>query len=266
MSQFVGNVRRPPTSSPHLLPPVLPPCTMPQAHLPSPLSSLLSTTLLSFLPPFSPLLQTSLAFARTWHHLSAKDQVLGSLAVNIARKLMGKDKPIYDQSIDVGDYVVVTNAKQVVVTGRKADQIMYRHHTMYPGGLKEIKYSTMMEKKPEEVSGSTTCSSPRAVRPQLLALLVPAVIDETDKLRLCSRTLGFAFVFPLTLHLPQIIIKAVSGMLPKNKLRDRRLERLKVFPGDENPYAQNITKRYDLGDAFDVLKQQPKVPKKQPKA
>ncbi|EPQ26082.1 uncharacterized protein PFL1_06290 [Pseudozyma flocculosa PF-1] len=149
---------------------------------------------------------TSLAFARTWHHVSAKDQTLGSLAINIARKLMGKDKPIYDQSMDFGDYVVVTDAKQVVVTGRKADQIVYRHHTMYPGGLKEIKYKTMMEKKPEE-----------------------------------------------------IIIKAVSGMLPKNKLRDRRLERLKVFAGDENPYAQNITKRYDLGDAFEVAKKDAKA-------
>lgn len=78
--------------------------------------------------------------------------MLGSLAVNIARKLMGKDKPVYDQSQDFGDYVVVTNAKQVVVTGKKADQLVYRHHTMYPGGLKEITYQTMMDKKPEEVS------------------------------------------------------------------------------------------------------------------
>ncbi|PWN51420.1 putative MRPL23-mitochondrial ribosomal protein, large subunit [Violaceomyces palustris] len=136
---------------------------------------------------------TSLAFARTWHQVNAKDRVLGPLAVQIAKKLMGKEKPIYDQSQDSGDYVVVTNAKQVVVTGRKSEQIVYRHHTMYPGGLKEIGYGEMMEKKPEE-----------------------------------------------------IIRKAVSGMLPKNKHRDRRLERLKIFPGEKHPYAQNITKRYDL--------------------
>jgi hypothetical protein len=52
---------------------------------------------------------------------------------------------------DCGDYVCVTNARKVIVTGRKADQIVYRHHTMYPGGLKEVKYKTMMERKPDEV-------------------------------------------------------------------------------------------------------------------
>ncbi|GAC95478.1 60S ribosomal protein [Pseudozyma hubeiensis SY62] len=148
----------------------------------------------------SPTQQTSLAFARTWHSVSAKDRVLGPLAVNIAKLLMGKHKPIYDQSKDLGDYVVVTNAKQVVVTGRKADQRVYRHHTMFPGGLKEIKYKEMMEKKPEE-----------------------------------------------------IIRKAVSGMLPKNTLRDRRLERLKVFEGEEHPYKQNV---------LSIDKPQPKVQSK----
>lgn len=52
---------------------------------------------------------------------------------------------------DCGDYVVVTNARQVVVTGRKADQKLYRHHSGFPGGLKEIPYKTLMENKPEEV-------------------------------------------------------------------------------------------------------------------
>ncbi len=60
--------------------------------------------------------QSTLAFARTWHSVSAKDRVLGPLAVNIATLLMGKHKPIYDQSKDLGDYVVVTDAKSVVVT------------------------------------------------------------------------------------------------------------------------------------------------------
>lgn len=101
---------------------------------------------------FRSLPQTSLAFARSWHLVDAKDRVLGKLAVGIATTLMGKHKPIYDQSIDAGDYVVVTNANQVVVTGRKSEQVVYRHHSMYPGGLKEIDYKRMMEKKPEEVS------------------------------------------------------------------------------------------------------------------
>ena len=54
--------------------------------------------------------------------------------------------------MDCGDYVVVSNARKVRVTGRKAEQLVYRHHSMFPGGLKEIKYKEMMSKKPDEVS------------------------------------------------------------------------------------------------------------------
>lgn len=53
--------------------------------------------------------------------------------------------------VDCGDYVVVSNARKVKVTGRKAEQLVYRHHTMFPGGLKEIQYKDMMQKKPDEV-------------------------------------------------------------------------------------------------------------------
>jgi ribosomal protein L13 len=53
---------------------------------------------------------------------------------------------------DCGDYVVVTNAKQIKVSGRKDEQILYRKHSMFPGGLKEIKYKDMMRRKPDEVS------------------------------------------------------------------------------------------------------------------
>lgn len=53
--------------------------------------------------------------------------------------------------VDCGDYVVVTNARNVKVTGRKAEQVVYRHHTMFPGGLKEIQYKDMMKRKPDEV-------------------------------------------------------------------------------------------------------------------
>lgn len=62
------------------------------------------------------------------------------------------------RSVDCGDYVVVTNAKQVHVSGKKADQKMYRHHTMYPGGLKERRFKDMMEKKPDEVRSFASCS------------------------------------------------------------------------------------------------------------
>merc|ERR1712093_372993 len=118
---------------------------------------------------------TSLAYARVWHHHDASGQILGKLSARIALLLMGKHKPIYDPATDCGDYVVVTNARQVAVTGKKAEQKVYRSHSQFPGGK-----------------------------------------------------------------------KAVSGMLPKNKLRERRLERLRVFPDDVHPYEQNILKRYDL--------------------
>jgi ribosomal protein L13 len=99
--------------------------------------------------------QTTLALTRAWHLVSARERVLGKLARSIALVLAGKHKPpgLHDQSQDAGDYVVVTHARHVVVTGNKEQQIVYRHHTMFPGGLKEIKYQTMMATKPEEVSG-----------------------------------------------------------------------------------------------------------------
>ena len=93
---------------------------------------------------------------------------------------------------DCGDYVVVINAKDIAVTGKKWDQKLYRHHTGFPGGLKEIPMSRIMERNPERV-----------------------------------------------------IHKAVSGMLPKNRLREKRMERLHIFDGPDHPYAENIIKRYD---------------------
>ncbi|CAG8793293.1 4386_t:CDS:2, partial [Acaulospora morrowiae] len=74
------------------------------------------------------------------------------LAVNIAITLMGKHKPIYDPASDCGDYVVVINAKEIAVTGKKEDQKLYRHHSGYPGGLKTINYKRLMEKDPTEES------------------------------------------------------------------------------------------------------------------
>jgi ribosomal protein L13 len=62
---------------------------------------------------------------------------------------------------DCGDYVVLTNAKSVRVTGRKAEQIVYRKHSMFPGGLKEIPYKVMQEKKPDEVSNCSSALRPR---------------------------------------------------------------------------------------------------------
>ncbi|ORZ35415.1 putative MRPL23-mitochondrial ribosomal protein, large subunit [Catenaria anguillulae PL171] len=95
--------------------------------------------------------QTSLAYARVWHHLSASNQVLGRLAPQIAHLLMGKHKPIYDPASDCGDYVVVTSAANVRVTGAKAHQKLYRYHTGHHGGLKEIPYAKMMDSKPDQI-------------------------------------------------------------------------------------------------------------------
>jgi large subunit ribosomal protein L13 len=74
---------------------------------------------------------------RSWHVIDAKDQVLGRIASLAANLLMGKHKAIYTPFIDTGDHVIVLNASQVRLTGRKEEQKMYRYHTGYPGGLVE---------------------------------------------------------------------------------------------------------------------------------
>ncbi|KAI9290962.1 50S ribosomal protein L13 [Neoconidiobolus thromboides FSU 785] len=142
--------------------------------------------------------KTALSYARVWHLVDAKDRVLGRMATGIATTLMGKHKPIYDPAADCGDYVVVINAKSVKVTGRKAEQKVYRSHSGFPGGLKEVPYKRMLERKPDE-----------------------------------------------------IIRKAVSGMLPKNRLRDYRIGRLLIFPDEDHPYKDNIIKRYDEAETIE---------------
>jgi large subunit ribosomal protein L13 len=88
---------------------------------------------------------------RKWHLIDAEGQTLGRLATEIARLLRGKNKPQYTPHIDTGDFVVVVNAERVVVTGKKAEQKVYRRHTGYPGGLREMSYEVMLERKPTEI-------------------------------------------------------------------------------------------------------------------
>lgn len=88
---------------------------------------------------------------RRWYHVDAEGKVLGRLAVEVARILMGKNKPTYTPHLDTGDFVVITNAEKVIVTGRKADQKKYYHYTGYPGGLVETSYRRMQERKPDEI-------------------------------------------------------------------------------------------------------------------
>ena len=85
---------------------------------------------------------------REWWTIDAASMPLGKLAVVIADKLMGKSKVTYTPHIDNGDYVVVTNAKKIVVTGDKMVQKKYYRHSGYPGGLKELKLEEVIEKDP----------------------------------------------------------------------------------------------------------------------
>ncbi len=124
---------------------------------------------------------------REWWVIDAGSMPLGKLAVVIADKLMGKSKVTYTPHIDDGDYVVVTNAKNLVVTGNKMLQKKYYRHSGYPGGIKELRLEEVVEKDAKRA-----------------------------------------------------IVEAVKGMLPKNKLSEERLKRLRVFEGAEHAHtAQN---------------------------
>lgn len=89
--------------------------------------------------------------ARKWFILDAENAVLGRVASQAASLLMGKHKPTYTPFLDTGDHVIVINAKKVKLTGRKEDQKIYRHHSGYPGGLKEVKAARMRETRPERM-------------------------------------------------------------------------------------------------------------------
>lgn len=108
--------------------------------------------------------------------VDADGQTLGRLASRVARVLIGKDKPEFTPHLDCGDHVVVINADKIRLTGNKIDQKVYRHHSGYPGGLKEVP----------------------------LKRLLPSRSDW-------------------------VVREAVLGMLPKNKLRDHRARKLRVY-------------------------------------
>jgi len=87
---------------------------------------------------------------RKWLVIDASGKTLGRLATEVAKLLRGKHKPTYTPFADTGDNVIVINAAEMVLTGKKLDQKMYRHHSGYAGGLKEIDYKTLMSKNPEK--------------------------------------------------------------------------------------------------------------------
>lgn len=121
---------------------------------------------------------------RKWYVIDASQASLGRVATQVATLLTGKGKPQYTAHIDTGDYVIVINADNLKVTGKKMTDKIYYHHTGYPGGIKDETLAKKMEK------------------------------DSTE-----------------------VIIKAVRGMLPVNKLRADRLARLKVYATSEHNHA-----------------------------
>ena len=120
---------------------------------------------------------------RDRHIVDAKGKVLGRLATEVARLLMGKHKPMFSRHLDTGDYVVIVNADKVRVSGNKAKQKLYYRHSGYPGGFRSVSLEEMLKTKPEWV-----------------------------------------------------IEHAVKGMLPKNRLGNSMIKKLKVYAGDTHPH------------------------------
>ena len=88
---------------------------------------------------------------KTWHHVDADGKILGRIATEIATILMGKHRPEYTPHVDSGDWVIVTNAQNVVMTGRKLEQKTLQSFSGYPGGQKVRTYADVMEKHPERL-------------------------------------------------------------------------------------------------------------------
>ena len=88
---------------------------------------------------------------RKWYVIDAEGKTLGRLASEAASILRGKNKPVFTPHIDTGDYVIIINAEKVQVTGKKRKEKIYKRHTGYPGGLREITFEKLQAKKPEEI-------------------------------------------------------------------------------------------------------------------
>lgn len=119
-----------------------------------------------------------------WFIIDAKGKVLGRLASKVARVIRGKDKAVFTPNMDTGDNVIVINAEEVVLTGKREQQKEYFHYSGYPGGLKIQSVRSMREKHPD-----------------------------------------------------RIVHMAVRGMLPKTKLGNKLIKKLKVYKGSEHPHS-----------------------------
>jgi large subunit ribosomal protein L13 len=87
---------------------------------------------------------------RKWYIIDASSKPLGRVATEVSKLLMGKHKPTYTPNQDTGDHVIILNCKDILLTGKKLDQKMYRHHSGYIGGMKEVTARTMIENNPEK--------------------------------------------------------------------------------------------------------------------
>lgn len=88
---------------------------------------------------------------RKWYIIDAEGKTLGRLCTEVASILRGKRKPIFTPHVDTGDYVIIINAEKVEVTGKKRTDKVYKRHTGYPGGLRELTFEKLQARKPEEI-------------------------------------------------------------------------------------------------------------------
>ncbi len=114
-------------------------------------ATLLGSLFLGYQMPRQTFFASSKDVTPQWRHVDADGMVLGRLATRIATVLMGKHRPTYTPHVDGGDYVIVTNAGKVVLTGRKAEHKMKLHYSGYPGGLKAESYGSLLQRRPEVV-------------------------------------------------------------------------------------------------------------------
>jgi large subunit ribosomal protein L13 len=128
-----------------------------------------------------------------WYLVDATDKILGRLATQIANVLRGKNKPIFTPHVDTGDFIIVTNAEKVKLTGKKLENKRYYRHSGYPGGFRVRTAQEVLKKKPED-----------------------------------------------------LIMLAVKGMLPKNRLGSKLLTKLKVYAGKAHPHEAQQPKVLEL--------------------
>ena len=120
--------------------------------------------------------------SRKWYVMDAAGRPVGRLAAEAAKMLRGKHKPIFTPHVDTGDHIIIINAERAVLTGRKSEELIYRH-SMYPGGIKSVSRGKALANTPEK-----------------------------------------------------LIMRAVKGMLPRNKLGAQMLRKLRVYRGAEHPH------------------------------